>query len=137
MKCLLDTHVLIWLFSDKSKLTASMVKLLNDGKNEVYVCSLSFWEISIKASVGKFDLGGFDLHKLASAVKDFGFEILDPMLDDYISYSKLPLNPDHRDPFDRMLINVAIRHGLQLVSSDAKFGFYKQFGLKLAGDEIA
>ena len=46
-----------------------------------------------------------------------------------VSLADLPLLPNHRDPFDRLLIAQALHENLILVSRDGKFGEYA--GLKL------
>ncbi|MNL63678.1 hypothetical protein D3C87_1878330 [compost metagenome] len=43
------------------------------------------------------------------------------------SYLQLPLFETHRDPFDRLIITTAILEGYALISSDPKFGLYKEF----------
>jgi PIN domain nuclease of toxin-antitoxin system len=40
--------------------------------------------------------------------------------------SRLPSYPDHRDPFDRMLIAQALAEGLPIVSGDMRFADYKR-----------
>ena len=51
--------------------------------------------------------------------------LLPIMEDDCIAYEQLPFpNPNHRDPFDRMIDVHANRHGLTLVSADASFDAY-------------
>jgi PIN domain nuclease of toxin-antitoxin system len=50
---------------------------------------------------------------------------------DAISFSRLPLFENHRDPFDRMLIWQAIQNNYTLISRDKLFAPYEQYGLKL------
>ncbi len=53
---------------------------------------------------------------------DFHFlEISDAHL---LQLSQLPQMPDHRDPFDRLLIAQALSEDLTLISRDGKFGAY-------------
>jgi len=39
-------------------------------------------------------------------------------------YSRLPQYPDHRDPFDRMLIAQALSEGLAVMTADTRFEHY-------------
>jgi PIN domain nuclease of toxin-antitoxin system len=39
-------------------------------------------------------------------------------------YLNLPVSPDHRDPFDRILVAQAMDYSLDIVSRDEKFDFY-------------
>ena len=48
MKILLDTHVLLWALEDSPKLPLYVRDTLLDENNEIYVSSLSLWEIAIK-----------------------------------------------------------------------------------------
>ncbi|MEA5425028.1 hypothetical protein [Arcicella lustrica] len=41
-----------------------------------------------------------------------------------IQYKTIPLLPEHRDPFDRMLIAVEVREDLTIISADEKFKIY-------------
>ncbi len=48
MKLLLDTHVFIWALTDSGSLTATAKNAITNTENELYVSSVSFWEIAIK-----------------------------------------------------------------------------------------
>ena len=41
---------------------------------------------------------------------------------------------EHKDPFDRMLVNLAIRHNLILLSKDEQFERYISSGLQIMWD---
>lgn len=55
MNFLIDTHILLWSISEKEKLSQKQKDLLTSSENEIFVCSASFWEISIKMSLGKLN----------------------------------------------------------------------------------
>lgn len=57
MKVLIDTHYLLWMFMDTSKISKK-VKVLTSVDNEIYYSQVSLWEISIKYSIGKLHLNG-------------------------------------------------------------------------------
>jgi PIN domain nuclease of toxin-antitoxin system len=48
----------------------------------------------------------------------------------YISSFQLPYKSDHKDPFDRMLIHLAIKNNYTLVTCDSKAALYETDGLK-------
>ena len=52
MNLLLDTHVLIWSLENNATLSGDARGLIIDGKNIVFVSSVSAWEISIKKVMG-------------------------------------------------------------------------------------
>lgn len=56
MTYLIDTHVLIWFVENDPKLSASVRQILEDPTNIVLVSHASFWEITIKKSIGKLDV---------------------------------------------------------------------------------
>ena len=58
MKLLLDTHTFLWAAFSPRKLSARARSALIDQENEVAVSSLSFWEVSLKFSLGKITLEG-------------------------------------------------------------------------------
>ena len=53
---LLDTHSFLWSAFEPSKLSRSVHAELTDSNNPVYVSSVTFWEISLKAGIGKLTL---------------------------------------------------------------------------------
>lgn len=56
MKYLIDTQVLLWIFGDRNRLPKAVSEVIIDPSNEILVSYASFWEISIKMSLGKIDL---------------------------------------------------------------------------------
>jgi PIN domain nuclease of toxin-antitoxin system len=54
-KYLLDTHTLIWSIVDKNKLSEQVLKIVQDGNNQLFISAISFWEIAIKHGKGKLD----------------------------------------------------------------------------------
>ena len=57
-------------------------------------------------------------------------EIILPTAHETASFHKLP-KAKHKDPFDRMIIWQAIQHPHVLISKDADFPEYQEFGLKV------
>jgi PIN domain nuclease of toxin-antitoxin system len=40
------------------------------------------------------------------------------------NYNKIPLEKDHRDPFDRLLITTALEENAVILSADDQLGLY-------------
>lgn len=131
MKYLLDTHTLIWSILDTDKLSEKAKKILEDGKNEVFVSTLSFWEISMKTMVRKFSFNGLEPSEVPSLASKIGYSLLSLDSGEAASYHRLPFRGEHRDPFDRMLIWQALSRRLALVSKDKDFTLYTADGLRL------
>ena len=131
MNYLIDTHVFIWALLDTKKLSKKVYKILEDENNTVYLSSISFWEIAIKHQSKKLKLQGINVLHLPHIAEQFHFSICNPQPYDYISIGQIPLKENHHDPFDRMLIQQAIRNNLVLISKDEKFRQYEENGLQL------
>lgn len=119
---LLDTHTLLWFVNDDPKLPDS-VKRQIEGTQFIWVSIVSIWEISIKVSIGKLTLLT-PLETIKLNMVNLNLQELPVTFEDAITYVSLPLDPDHRDPFDRMLVSQAINHSLAIISVDKKFDAY-------------
>jgi PIN domain nuclease of toxin-antitoxin system len=56
MKILLDTCEFLWLVSGDPKLSVTVSTAIRDPNNQVFLSAVSFWEISVKHSLGKLPL---------------------------------------------------------------------------------
>jgi PIN domain nuclease of toxin-antitoxin system len=121
MKYLLDTHTLIWSAQDTKKLSKKAKDIILDSSNEIYVSTVSFWEISLKTSINKFSFRDLDINDFPELSKKMGFKIIE--LDEQVSITKLP--------FDRMLIWQAIVNNFVLISKDNSMKQYREIGLNL------
>ncbi len=131
MKLLLDTHALLWSIIEPDRLSPEARSAITDPASQVVVSAVSFWEISIKTALGKLRLEEVTPEQLVDFAQQQGFELLplDPRL--AASFSRLPVAPQHRDPFDRMLVWQAISLGYTLVSRDRKIIASPHAGLRV------
>ena len=131
MKLLLDTHALLWSIIEPDRLSPEARSAITDPASQVVVSAVSFWEISIKTALGKLRLEEVTPEQLVDFAQQQGFELLplDPRL--AASFSRLPVAPQHRDPFDRMLVWQAISLGYTLVSRDRKITEKQTEGLRI------
>jgi PIN domain nuclease of toxin-antitoxin system len=128
MNYLLDTHAFIWALTDKSKLSPLAHQVLENTDNTVFISSITFWEISLKSSIGKLQLDGVLPDALPKLALQTGFQLIPLSPDESSSYHNLNFH-GHKDPFDRMLIWQAIQKDLVLVSKDENIHQYKSVGL--------
>jgi PIN domain nuclease of toxin-antitoxin system len=117
---LLDTHAFIWLSEDDPMLPIPLRDRIEQTDN-VFVSIASFWEISIKLSLGKLALTA-DFKDIETKFSATRFQLLSISIQDTIKLSQLPLH--HRDPFDRILIAQSISHALAIISIDTAFDAY-------------
>ncbi len=131
MRLLLDAHALSWSIVAPEALSQAAREALTDPAHEVAVSAVSFWEIAIKSALGKMILTGTTPEALVDAARIQGFDLLP--LDAHLaaSFTQLPVDPQHRDPFDRMLVWQALRLGYTLVSRDRKIDRSSQNGLRI------
>ncbi len=130
MKYLLDTHAVIWSLTETRKLPRKVKDILENPTNDILVSAISFWEISLKQSLGKLDLGGFTSENFPDACLQMGFTLL-PITHEITSTVHQLKAIHHRDPFDRMLIHLAIKLNIPLVSKDDNIKLYESEGLNV------
>jgi len=128
---LLDTHTFIWTILQTNKLSKYSKEIISIRSNEIYVSTVSFWEISLKTKINKFSFANINIDDFPHHAKNMGFTIIDMQEEETITFHKLPLKNNHKDPFDRMLIWQAITKDMTMISKDELFGQYKKDGLKL------
>lgn len=116
MKVLLDTSTFLWIYLDSPELSKEARKIFANSDNQVYLSSVSAWEIAIKYSIGRLPLPE-PPHRFVSVQRErHGVESLPLDEESSLHLSRLPQL--HRDPFDRMLVCQAIVHGLVILTSD-------------------
>lgn len=129
MSLLLDTHVLLWALLSPEKLSKTAIRAIEDPGSEVYVSVLTFWEISLKFSLGKIELKGTAPEDLPEVVEASRFSLIGVTPQEAASFHRLPKRA-HKDPFDRLLIWQAIQRKHTLVSRDRKMRQYIDCGLE-------
>jgi PIN domain nuclease of toxin-antitoxin system len=95
------------------------------------VSVITFWEISLKTGLGKLRFEGVTPEDYPSLAAQSGWVIHPVEASVAASFDQLPPVPEHRDPFDRLLIWTAIREGFTLVTADRTFAGYAPHGLRI------
>ncbi len=122
MNLLLDTHAMLWFFWDDPQLSSAARALIEDPANRKLVSVVSCWEIAIKVSIGKLNLGEPSGSFLPREITRNLFELLFVTLAHATAVETLPFH--HRDPFDRMLVTQAMLEGVPIVSADTLLDAY-------------
>jgi PIN domain nuclease of toxin-antitoxin system len=130
MSYLLDSHAFIWTLSAPEKISARARNILEDPRNEVFVSSVSLWEIAIKIRSKRLAPIGSSTSGMIEAAESMGFLPISLTPVEAATHGDLT-EDTHFDPFDRMLIWQAISRNLTLVSGDAQFRRFIPDGLKL------
>lgn len=118
MNLLLDTHALIWAFTDDPSLGEAARVAIASPDNLVFASAASVWEIAIKRALGKLRAPD-DVNEQITLHR---FEPLAMTGDHAWIAGNLPAL--HADPFDRMLIAQARGEGLTIVTRDSQFAAY-------------
>ena len=118
---LLDTHVVLWLATDPSKLSEKVVEILTSNAAKS-ISVASAWEVAIKLSQNKLEFlqGGIDaFYRIAdsSNLTIIGVEK---------SYLEVVENLDfiHKDPFDRLIIATAKAQEMAIITIDENIQKY-------------
>ncbi|WP_167133340.1 type II toxin-antitoxin system VapC family toxin [Paramicrobacterium chengjingii] len=120
---LLDTHVLLWWFTNDERLSTNAHEIIGDQSNDIYVSAASAWEIATKTRLGKLSDVPKAVEKYGELSTAQGFSHLS------VTYRHGLLaggfDAAHRDPFDRMLAAQSQLEDVPLVSRDQAFAeFY-------------
>ncbi len=124
MKILIDTHILIWILENNPRLSDAQKTLLKDIKNEICISQMSFIELAIKLKIGKLPEFILSIADVINETHMSGIQII-PLSTEHIeNYKNIPLVENHRDPFDRFILSVALYEKFSVMSSDEKFNEY-------------
>jgi PIN domain nuclease of toxin-antitoxin system len=115
MKCLLDTHLLLWAALQPERLSSAALALLEDAENELFFSAASIWEVTIKRGLGRADFT-VDPHLLRRGLLDNGYTELPVTGQHAAAVGTLP--PIHKEPFDRILVAQSICEGILLLTAD-------------------
>ena len=116
MKLLLDTCTFLWFNAGSRLLSPSAKALCLDTENDLYLSSISAWEITLKYMTGRLLLPEPAAQYVPSRREANGITSLELSEEVVLQLPKLP--PLHADPFDRMLVCQAIVHGLTILTPD-------------------
>jgi len=116
MTLLLDTHTALWFWWDDPQLSTTARALICDPANRKLVSPASAWEVAIKVSLRKLNIGGPYRGFFPQQMLRTNFEWLLGTDDHFAALSALPFH--HKDPFDRLLIAQTIVENAVLVTND-------------------
>ena len=126
---LLDTHVFLWMISDKDNLSDKSKRIVENINNKIYLSVASLWEISIKYSINKLVLPEEPEVFILNEVYEEELLLLQITPIHALRVHAIP--QIHKDPFDRLLITQSITDSIPLISSDETIGSYRKVGLNL------
>jgi PIN domain nuclease of toxin-antitoxin system len=124
VKLLLDTHSVLWYAASDPKLSKTASALILDPANDVFISPASYWEIAVKVSIGKLLLHQPYEDLIDLCLNRYGFIILPIEPRHTARVAILPFPPNHRDPFDRLIVAQGLVDNLGIVSADSRLDAY-------------
>ena len=118
MDLLLDTPVVLWWLGDDRRLQAAAREAIADAAHRVLVSAATVLELTVKERMGRVRMPA----GIAAGLRRSGFDELSLGVEDADAARALP--PLHPDPFDRLLVAQAQRHGLVLVTANQRLAAY-------------
>lgn len=122
MRVLLDTHALLWWFTDDPRLSRLARDTIANETNTILVSAASAWEIATKHRLGKLNDAADAVLRFDELVAADGFEHL-PMTHIHSLRAGAYLI-NHRDPFDRMLAAQSELESLPLLTCDPALALF-------------
>ena len=122
MRLLLDTVAIYRAATAPHTLPARVTATLADSSHQIFVSTISAWELSIKSSLGKLPLPCPVDQFFTQTSKDLLAQTTTLELRYVAKLAELPRH--HADPFDRLLIAQALVDDCTVVTSDPRFAAY-------------
>ncbi len=122
MRLLLDTCTFLWMAIDAPQLSARARELFADPVNDLFLSSISSFEIALKHSLGSLPLPEPPGRYVPTRRQTYGVQSLPLDEESALHLARLPKL--HSDPFDRLLICQASIHGLGILTPDEAIAQY-------------
>jgi len=121
---LLDTCTLLWLAADQEKLSKKALKSIKDNAGNLFISSISAFEIAIKVRRGKIILPMSSNLWFKKALAHHG--IYEISINSDIATSSVDLPLLHNDPCDRLIIATALANSMNIITCDIHIKQYKE-----------
>ncbi|TVR02184.1 MAG: type II toxin-antitoxin system VapC family toxin [Desulfovibrionales bacterium] len=122
MKLLLDTHALLWWFTDDPRLSGQARDAIANEKNSIFASAASAWEIATKQRIGKLEQLPDVVERYHELVAADGFIHLPITAVHALRAGNYSMQ--HRDPFDRMPAAQSELEMLPFVTPDPAFSAF-------------
>lgn len=121
----LDTQIWLWWLHDPSRLTSRARQALTRAEtgDGMAVSAISVWEVATKSALGKLTLP-MQIEAWFAQARSYRGVIIEPVsADDALASTILP-GAFHKDPADRIIVALARRLRVPLVTADGVIRAY-------------
>jgi len=122
----LDTHIWLWWLHDPGKLSADADRLIQQEQvsGTLVISAISVWEVAVKVQSGKLAIP-MDINRWYELARSYPSTVIEPLSPvDAIASTQLP-GDFHKDPADRIIVALARRLSVPLLTCDRKILDYK------------
>lgn len=122
----LDTHIWLWWLHDPGKLSADADRLIQQEQfsGALVISAISVWEVAVKVQSGKLAIP-MDINRWYELARSYPSTVIEPLSPvDAIASTQLP-GDFHKDPADRIIVALARRLSVPLLTCDRKILDYK------------
>jgi PIN domain nuclease of toxin-antitoxin system len=116
MKFLLDTHIWLWAAIDASRISPQVSKVLSDPTNELWLSSVSVWELIVLSRKGRFKTSPDIRTWVARTIAEL--HLAEAPLTVDVTLALASIRFVHEDPADQLLAATAKAFDLTLVTAD-------------------
>lgn len=116
MKLLLDTHIWLWSVLEPHRLSPRVGRELASNENELWLSSVSVWELTILQRKGRLSMPQDIPAWVAASMRDL--ELTEAPLTIEVALAVPSLSFPHGDPADHLLAASAKVFNLTLVTAD-------------------
>jgi len=118
MKYLLDTHIWLWSLLEPEQLKVTVVQVLEDEKNELFISPITVWETLVLAEKGRIELEPSPNEWITEALKRS--QVKEATLSHNIAIKSRRIELPHQDPADRFIAATAWENDFTLITEDDK-----------------
>jgi len=115
-KYLLDTHILLWSLLDPSAPSRTVVDELENDANQLWLSSISTWEVLILAEKGRIQLDASPADWMKHVLDSLPFH--EAALNHEVAIQSRNIKLPHQDPADRFIAASAMVYGLTRITAD-------------------
>ena len=133
MDLLLDTHFVLWFAEGNKKFPKSLLALIDDTENNIFVSDVSVLEITIKHAKNPkaMPYSGEDFARMCEEAE---FQLRPLTRNSILMYGTLDfaaIDGIHKDPFDRLLIAQSKAEEMCLATHDRLLLLYNEPSVRL------